>query len=353
MRKGLPIGIVLGAALAFGLFKAVASRRAEAGPAAAAANAKPAAGATSPQVDAVRADLAAAEEEGRALAGTLRDLEAKAAAAAARPVAPAAKASRNPWADLGGRIFRLRDKFKNKDERSDPEIQEMMLAFLEVAKRLQDEHGMTMDQLGFAPWGLPMMMLAVLEASDCPPDAEQAAKLNAVIERAEAQWEQFAKSRDEMSALEQTRALLGLETASPSRLQSLLTSEQTSLLQDLELFKGERLPIGRNSTSASTREAVAAGFLDSWSSSLKLNDTQKISVSPVVDEYIREYEALQADFAAKEASGQKPSELDRAVAEVDLMLRTQKRIAGTLRLSEEQTGLLRAWDDVYEFTLKK
>ena len=351
---GIPLGVVLGAALVFGLFRVVEARRdrsADGAPAAppAAASDKPAA---SPETDKLRAEIASLDEEGRKLAEDLKKLEDALAAkkgsvsAAGKKLAP----WKDLWGDIGGKLYRMRDKIKSNESEGEPEMQELMLAFFEGMGKLSKELNVSIDELVRSPYGLPMLMLAVLDDADPPLDEAQRAKLTELIDGATAGWKDSLEKKD-TSRLEMRRDHLVIEKSTFDGIKGALTPPQQAIYDQMG-FLTEESGRSREWRFSGNRETLTQQLGSAWKSTLQLDDSQEAPLKPVVDEYIRVSDLLQAEFRRREDAGEKISRSEKAIAEANLMLETQKKIAETLRLSDEQKKALAEWDMLYPVSIE-
>ncbi|MBI2920409.1 MAG: hypothetical protein HYY18_04930 [Planctomycetes bacterium] len=351
MTKGIAMGVVIGALLAAGLFRFVESRRGggdggEKKPPGASAGAA----SISPEAEALRKEIAALGEEGTKLLADLKAADERVAAAkggAGKPVAK--KSSRNPWADIGPKMYKLRAKLDNNEGGMDPEVQELFVELIDIMKKLSEEYGMGMEEFQISPWGLPMILLAMLDGSEAKPDAEQAGRYEKLMDDAEADWKALMARKEELTELERQRELFRMTSAEMDAIRSSLTPEQRAIMEQVKFLNREnRFPARYYS---GTRESVAGTILLDWKEGLKLDDASETALRPVVDDYLRSYQAMEDDFKRREAAGQKVSSTERAMAQADLMIAAQKRVTETVRLSEEQMKALREWDHAINVTI--
>jgi hypothetical protein len=350
MGRGIAIGALAGALLTFLLFRVAEARRDSGDPKISGAGASSAAPAgEGADGEALRKELAALEADARALEDEIRALDgriASARSAAQVPAARSGRAAKNPWAALGPRMYKLRDKLKGGEGQMDPEIQALWVDLLAIAKEVTEKYGITMEEFEGAPWGLPMLLIAMLDGSDLPPDAAQSAALDALIASMEEGWKDLGGKRGELSSLELTRAMLGLSGGLLNGLDGLMTPEQRALFDGSE-FGTEKVRI-RSQYISGGPETWSPQLLSIWQRELKLDDSQQAAIRPIADQWIRDYQALDAEFSRRTAAGERISPAEREIAEADLMIATQKTISESLRLSEEQAKRLRKWSTLYK-----
>lgn len=349
MGKGIALGVVIGALVAAGLFKVVESRRGGGADKPAAGAAAGNAASPNPEAEALKKEIAGLNEEAATLQADLKAADEKLAAVKAGGKLAAKNGSRNPWADLGARMYKLRAKLDDNDEGMDAEVQELWVDLINIAKKLTEEYGMGMDEFELSPWGLPMMLLAILDGSDTKPDAGQKGKFEKLMEDTEAGWKELMARKGELTDLEQKREMARLSWGAMDEIRGSLTPEQTAALKEIKFLNREtRFPAHYY---AGTRESVASNILSDWQKGLKLDDVSSTALKPVVDDYLRSYQAMEDEFKRREAAGQTIGSTERAMAQADLIIAAQKRVSETVRLTDEQMKQLRNWDHAYNVTI--
>lgn len=348
---GVPVGLVLGAVLAFVLFRAVEARRAD--PAARAdANASGAAAAASPETEALTrevADLDAErvklEEEIRALDG--RIAAAKAAKGAAKPVV--AKAFKNPWSPMAKKLFLLKDKLDEIQNEDSDDYRDLMLQFMEIAKELMEEEGFDLSEFEMSPYGSPMLMLAVLEGAEPPVDPEVLLRAQADVAKADAAWKAMKDKKDEMSELERRRAGVGIVWGAMQDIRGALTPEQQAWFSKGRMWSDDAVRVSAWPLQGK-RQDVERQLLGELARTLKMEGADA-PLRPVVSDFLRQYGDMEAAWKAKETAGQPLSAADKALARADLAIQLEKGIKGTVNLTEEQQKALKSLGHAWEVTL--
>ncbi|KAF0241675.1 MAG: hypothetical protein FD180_4312 [Planctomycetota bacterium] len=253
--------------------------------------------------------------------------------------------SREKWKKVAATMWKLREQMKNGGGDGSPEDQEMGTELITLLAQLAKELGVTMNEAIFAPEGFPSLLLALLEAAGVSPEAAQAAGFDAAMTASRSAWTEYLASREKLSRLEQQRALMEVQEQAIAAIRGALSPAQASALGETGLFDSA-LSLGDSDQHfGGTRESVAASLSDAWSRSLSLDASQKAALGPVVGEFMREYDLLNAD--------NKGTERERAAAQLDLTIRAQKRIRETLRLSPEQEKSLGDWSVKYGYSLSE
>ena len=257
----------------------------------------------------------------------------------------AASKSGEKWSKVAATMWKLRDRMKNGGGDDSPENEEMGTELMALLAQLAKELGVTMNEAIFAPEGFPSLLLALLEAAGAPPDAAQAAGFDAALTASRGAWTEYLASREKLSRLEQKRALMDVQERAIASIRGALTPAQESALGETGLLDSA-LSLGDSEQHfGGTRESVAASLSDAWSKSLALDASQKAALGPVVGDYMREYDLLAAE--------NKGTERERAAAQLDLAIRSQKRIRETVRLSPEQEKSLADWSTNYGYSLSE
>lgn len=342
MLKGLLLGAVVGTLVAAGAYRAFAWRRGAEAPVPAAAN--PAGGPRMPVAD---PELDALKAENERLRAELASIEKVAAAKTATPkTAPKSKLT---WKELGAKLYKLRDQIKSTEETS-PEMAELWTDFMALLTEAAKQDGVTFEEAMMGPNGMLAMLMGVLEGSDLPPDAAQQAKIDAVEAAAAKEWKDYLAARDGKSAMERNLGLLSLSGNGLAAIKGVLTAEQIGMLEKLEMFD-DNPSMQRRTGFSGDRAGVATQMTDAWGAALQLDETQRISIGPIVDEYMRGYEELTADSARRTAAGEKVNGWTTAVKQAELMVSAQKRMKETLRLNEAQEKAMKEWSGSYGYEL--
>lgn len=349
MLKGLPIGIVLGAFLVFGLFRAVEARR----DTSTAAAAKPESNAKEvfAEAAAAEAEVARLEAERTKLEGEVQALDAKIAAAkkgkgTSKPAV--ASTFRNPWSPMAKKLFLLKDKLDEIQNEDSEEYRDLMLQFMEIAKELMEEDGFELNEFEHSPYGTPMLMLAVLEGAEPPVDPETLLKAQDAVAKAQAAWKALKERKEDLSELERERGAVAIVWGAVQGIRGELTPEQ------LDWFKTGRMwsDTARISTwpVAGKREDVETQLLGELAGTLKMTGAEA-PLRPVVNKFLRDYESMEAAWKLKEGSGQPLSAAEKALARADLAIQLEKRIKESVNLTDEQQKALKSLGHAWEITL--
>jgi hypothetical protein len=211
---------------------------------------------------------------------------------------------------------------------------------------LCEESGLTLAEATWSPDGLYAYIAEVIAALD-PPLPEQALKdFEAARERVRKEWDAYMQDREGMSILRR-----GLETAEFVNLlydaifetvPDERTGEVCCAFENFELAWGDI----SNYSFAGSRAEIRANLLDNWSSEFDLRPEQKTALAPIVDEYMRRYEALESQTPTGSTRGY---EADRELRRTAIALQEemQRRVAAELDLSPEQAGRLQQWSSSY------
>lgn len=352
MLKGIPIGLLAGSLLAFALFRAVEARR---GPSAAAGVAEgPVAGTAAPAVGATDEEQAL-ETEKAALEAELRSLDGRIAASsgARKPApAPAAKSFRNPWSPLAARLFRLKDRLDELHEEDNEEFRDLVLEFMEIAKVLAEEEGFRMEEFEMSPYGIPSLMLAVLEGADPPMDPAALKKAQEAVKKANGAWAELRAGREGLSELEWDRRRAGLVWDAMQEVRGGLTEEQLGWFAKGRMWSDEAVRVPSWGISG-TRDEVETQILQELAGTLKMPEGGEAPLRPLVGDLVRQYEALEAAWKAKEAAGTPVSPAEKTLARADLAIAIEQRIGETVSLTDEQKKALKSLGHSWEITLRE
>lgn len=354
MLKGIPIGLLAGAVLVFGLFRAVEARRGGS-PAGGAVAETRAAGAAARAGEAVSPGEKELQAEKAALEAELRSLEAgiSAARGGGRPAAAAAgKSYRNPWSPLSARLFRLKDRLDDLQEEDNEEFRDLVLEFMEIAKELAEEEGFRMEEFEMSPYGIPSLMLAVLEGADPPLDGEALAKAQEAVAKADGAWAELKAGREGMSELEWDRRRAGLVWSAMQEIRGGLTEEQRAWFSKGRMWSDEAVRVPSWGITG-TRAEVESQLLRELAGTLQMPEGAEAPLRPLVGDFVRQYEALEAEWKAREAAGGPVSPAEKALARADLGIAIEKRIGETVTLTDEQRKSLKSLGHSWEITLRE
>jgi len=342
MLKGMLLGALVGAILAAVSYRVFAPRR-EIAPPPAGGTAAPAPAVPDAELEKARTQNAKLLEE-LAAARKAPDTAATTAAIAKPPVK-----SLPTWKELGARVYKLRDQLKNRDQMS-PEMTALWSDFIAVIGQSAQKDGVTIDEAMMGPGGMLGLLVGILEGSDLPPDGGQQAKLDLTMEAMEKGWKDYLAGRGELTAMERDRALLALTGGGMNDMRAAMTAAQIDMLDKMEMFKG--VPgRGLSSQFNGDRTTVASQLADRWKSDLGLDDSQTVSIRPIVDEYMRGFDALEMEAERLKSAGAPMDDWTKALQRQDLMLAVQKRMKDTLRLTDAQAAAMKEWSGTFGYSV--
>jgi hypothetical protein len=353
MLKGLPIGLVLGALLAFVLFRAVEARRDNGTGPSAKSSAAPGAAAAGQETDPHRAEVSALDAEKLKLEEELKALDGKIAAAKKAKsdlAAVAAKTFKNPWSPMAKKLFLLKDKLDDIEKEDNEDYRDLMLQFMEIAKELMEESGFNLNEFEMSPFGSPMLMLAVLEGADPPIDPAAMLGAQNAVAKAEETWKDLAARKAELSDLEFRRGGAALVWDAMAGIRGQLTPEQLDWFKKGHMWSDESTRVNAWPVQGK-RDQVETQLLNELSNTLSLKNGAEAPLRPLVSDFLRQYSAMEADWKAKEAAGQALSDNQKALARADLAIQVEKQIKQTVNLSEEQLKSLREMGHAWEVTI--
>ncbi|MEK7468394.1 MAG: hypothetical protein AAB074_13375 [Planctomycetota bacterium] len=290
--------------------------------------------------------LADERSEKEALQKKVGDLEASAAAKAGKSTV-AAKGSR--WKDVGAAFYQMKDKMKGEDAGNSPESQQALMEFLGLLGKLAKEHGVNLDEIAACPDAMPAFLLSIMEAAGIRPDAAQQQAIEAAMAAGQDAWTDYLGKRDGLMSYERKRELLELQGRTIGSLREAFGSEARQIADDMQLFDADLNFGGRHASFGGSAVQVAESLKSSWAKDLRLDESQRPAMGLVVDEFMRDVQAAKDEFARREAAGLKVTERERKAAGLTAMIAAQKKLAETIRLSEEQAKVLKEWGTEYSF----
>ncbi|KAF0245498.1 MAG: hypothetical protein FD180_1540 [Planctomycetota bacterium] len=298
--------------------------------------------------DVARLEKALAQErnEKEALQKKVGDLEA---VAAAKSTAPAVAAKGSRWKEVGSAFYKLKDSMKGDEAGSSPESQQALMEFLGLLGKLAKEHGVNLDEIAACPDAMPAFLLSIMEAAGIRPDAAQQAAIDAAMAAGEGAWKDYLEKRGELTGYERRLELLGMQGKTLGELRGAFGSEGGQVADDMQLFDADLNFGGRHASFGGSALQVSESLKSSWAKDLRLDESQRPAMGLVVDEFMRDVQAAKDEFARRESSGLKVTERDRKTAALEAMIRAQKKLAETIRLSEEQAKALKDWGTEYSF----
>lgn len=293
---------------------------------------------------------AAVRQENAALQAKVKELEGKLAEALKAGEGGAEKAKRDrakKLRELAGAIVKAK---KDADATGAPMKNDTWIGpLLVLAGDLAEELGVSVPEAIYSPDWFPELALAVLELSPNPPTEEQRRRADEILAAARVEWEKYAANRGEMSNLEKGLALRELQVGMNSQLAAMGSPEQSAWFGTLNL-NPPAPPIAGVWLGAGPRANCRANVEKQWSKALALEPAQASSLGPVMDDYMRDYEAIQTEAARRKNAGEP---YDDVTAKIQLMLSMQKRVGETVRLTDAQAKALREWNSVYDYQVKE
>jgi len=353
MLKGLPIGIILGALLAFVLFRAVEARRDNGSPSGARPASMSATIPSSVETDLLKGEVAALDAEKLKLEAELKALDEKIAALKKGKAGPApvvAKTFKNPWSPMAKKLFLLKDKLDEIQNEDSEEYRDLMLQFMEIAKELMEESGFNLNEFEMSPYGSPMLMLAVLEGAEPPLDPEALLRAQAEVAKAEERWKELNGKKGELSELEWRRNGAALVWDAMGGIRGQLTPEQTDWFKTGRMWSDQAARVDAWQV-AGTRDVVETQLIAELSNTLNLRDGADAPLRPLVSDFLRQYDSMEAEWKAKADSGHPLTDVQKALARADLAIGVEKRIKESVNLTEDQQKALKSMGHAWELTI--
>jgi hypothetical protein len=354
MLKGIPVGLVLGAILAFVLFRAVEARRngSAATPVAVAGAGQPG---TSPEGDALKGEISTLGAEKTKLESELAGLDAKLLAARGAKKGGGAAAAdskkfKNPWSPMAQKLFRLKDKLDEIQNENGDDYRDLMLQFMEIAKELTEERGFELDDFESSPFGSPMLMLAVLEGADPPIDPAELAKASAIAEKAEADWTRVKEKRADESALEWKVTSGRIVWDAMKDIKGGLTAEQKDWFKTGRMWSEDSVHIWSQGITG-TRDQVQSQLADQWAASVGLGEAGAAPLRPLAGQFMREYQEMEDAWKRREAAGEEISAAEKSFGRAELAIAAQKKIRESMNLTPDQEKALRNIRNSWELTI--
>ncbi|MBI2922336.1 MAG: hypothetical protein HYY18_14885 [Planctomycetes bacterium] len=352
MNRYVVLAFVAGVlAGALGVKLALDRRASEAGAAADGASTK----AGSPDAESSKTGTAsenpaAVRRENAELLAKVKDLEGKLAEAQRAAEGGGDKSKRDrakKLRELAGAIVKAK---KDADATGAPMKNDTWIGpLLVMAGDLAEELGVSVPEAIYSPDWFPELAMAVMELSPYPPTEEQRRRAEEILAAARAEWDTYAANREGMSNLEKGLALRELQVGMNSQLATMGSPEQSAWFGTLNL-NPPAPPIAGVWLGAGPRANCRANVEKQWSKALALEPAQASSLGPVMDDYMRDYEAIQAEAARRKTAGEP---YDDVTAKIQLMLSMQKRVGETVRLTDAQAKALREWNSVYDYQVKE
>ncbi|MCE9584225.1 MAG: hypothetical protein K8T20_17200 [Planctomycetes bacterium] len=351
MTRGLLIGFLAGALLAGIAFKLLQARNGAGEPV---PTPVPEAGSSGGKAGAgtgaasTPADLTAARAEVETLRGRVRELEAqleeaqKAGGTAKSKVNRAAK-----WRELTGLIAQAK---RDADASGTPIKGDKYFGpLLALIGLVADDMGLPIQEAMMSPDWYPAFAQSMLDASPYPMTEEQRKAFDAALVGSREAWDKYVAGRENLSPLERAKALRELQFDMFGKLTPLGTPEQTAYMASLNL-PPPNAPYQGVWDGAGPREAVKANISTNMAKSLGLDGGQVTSLGPVIDDYMRSYDAVQKEAAIRKKAGEP---YDDVAAKLAIAMEMQKRVGETVRLTDAQAKALKEWSQVHDYQVKE
>lgn len=342
-------GLIAGALLSALLLKAVETGRGA--PAiGSGAGEGPATASVAPETEKLRAEAAASRKEAEELRSELQALRREIEASSRNGTTGGGKASparAKSWRELAAALSKVRDKVRGKkwddwpDDCKNLQL-EMFAAVTELSRRL----GLPFDEALLSPEGLSLLLVELLGQSDPPPSPEEQARLEALLASTEGPWKEYLAARGGLSALEMRLARMETSKKTMGAVLAGLTPEQMEIAKAYEIFENHE-DGGPQKWIEGSREKVTKELSADWVKTLQLDPIQETAIRPVVDDYIVKAMELNQGFWKRRQEGEEVPWAQQWRAQADLMIATQKKLAETARLTEEQAKAMKEWGEVY------
>ncbi|MCE9583529.1 MAG: hypothetical protein K8T20_13670 [Planctomycetes bacterium] len=354
MLKGIPIGLLMGAILAFVLFRVVEAKR-DARPAMPVASAGAGQAATSPESDALKTEISSLGTAKSKLESELAGLNAKLATEKAAMkvnggAAGDAKKFKNPWSPMAALLFRLKDKLDELEKEDSEDYRDLMMQFMEIAKELTEERGFDLGDFESSPFGPPMLMLAVLEGADPPMDPADLERASAIVAKVEADWLKAKEKKAEQSALEWKVSAARIVWESMKNLKGGLTPEQRDWFKTGKMWSDDTVRIWSRGVSG-TQEQCQVQLVDDWAQVLSVTDIAAAPLRPLAGQFVREYQEMEDAWKRRETAGEKIADAEKSLGRAELAIAVQKKIRESMTLTPAQEKALKSLGNSWEVTI--
>lgn len=343
---GFLAGLLVGAAA----FLVLERRRAPAVEAAAVrlSNAEKAAAAAGETAADAQEKLARLEAERDGLRRENRALEASLEKALERLDGPAGGGppKRRSLKDVAADLARWNDRLRGKTWDTWPKEAKALQAELqELMSALAAELGISPEEAMRSPKGLSALLIELLGQSVPPLTAAQEQQLRDLLAGQLPAWEEWMKSRGEMTALEARRRFLDLAGADRKAFLASLSEEQRAIISGYGLL--DQQIQGSQTWFDGTKAAVTKAVAADWTATLSLTEQQQAAVAPIVEEYVLKSRELNDSIWNRRYAGEELSREEDYALRLDLMIETQKKIAESARLTDEQMQAMKEWQFTY------
>jgi len=352
MGRGFLIGLFASAALTLVVCKLVEGRRAAAEAPPAAARPEPAASIAPDPA----AELARLRTENEGLSKDIAEAKAaQAKAAEAAAAAAAAEKTPNPWKKLASRLMAyiksVKENPKGDRKQAQKEMQEVMIEMMGLMGTIGKQYDVTINDAMMTPDGLPALIMAALEDADPPLTASEREALAKAMANASAGWDDYVKSREGKTLLEQRCDLTRRGFASASEFAAAVIPEHADIVTTMQAF-GSGLMQGIGGGHYSTtgpREKIRQDFAGQWAKTLKLEPSQSTQLEPIVEDYLRACDTATADITRDIQAGRTDAQQQAMLKRMEAQIAAQKRIGNELSLTEEQKKALSNWTTTYTY----
>jgi hypothetical protein len=353
MARGLLVGFLVGAIAAGVLMKLLGGREEGsadgrgAGPTAGTGEGSGGSSSASGDAAELKKQLDAALESraelAKQVASLRQELEEVRRSGGAKPRVDIAK----KWQELAAAIQKAKEEAAKTGQ---PMKNDTWLGpLLALIGHVADEMGVSIGEAVVSPEWYPMFSRSILENSPFPLSEQQRAAFDTIMSDSRTRWDEYMKGRDDLSPLEKAKALRELQFDMFWKLGLMGTQEQKDYMASLNMPPPPP-PFQTVNNGAGPREAVKTNISNNLSKSLGLDPNQMTSLGPVIDDYMRRYDALKREVDIKAKAGEP---FDEMGAKIGLALETQKRIGETVRLTEAQAKALREWTQVHDYQVKE
>jgi hypothetical protein len=347
MMKGLLIGVVLGGLAAAVALKALdrGGEEPAGGESAFGASGEPAAGDVGGLRKAVDDEKAAVEALRKGLESGRKELASLESVPGEGPAVTAKKAS---WKEIAPAIAKAMKLMgarpggvgeEGEDEPVDREsMEKAMMQMYGLLTQIATERGLGMNEAMLCPEGFPALIQEMIAVGDPPATPDQLLAMQGLAEEHRAAFDAFMKSRGLGTSLEDRLAMTDLAARYKDGMERVLSPEQYKQTQAMDMFG---MGMGSTHWTSGSRETVAQELSKSWAKALKLTETQAQSLGPIVADYMTACEGIPNSNPSEMASSEK--------RRLEAQIAAQKRIAGSIGLTEEQAQALKKWSTTYGF----
>jgi hypothetical protein len=212
-----------------------------------------------------------------------------------------------------------------------------------------DDLGIPIQEAMMSPEWYPIFAQSMLDSSPFPMTDEQRAAFEKVLAGSHEDWDKYMAEREGMSPLERAAALRDLQFEMFGGLAGIGSEEQKAYIASLNL-PPPNAPYQAVWNGAGPRAACKTNISNNMAKALGFDGNQMTSLSPAIDDYMRQYDLIAKEAALKKQAGEP---YDDVAAKLALSLDLQKRIGETVRLTEAQAKALKDFAQVYDYQVKE